>query len=76
MAEAHDGTSGETAGKAVAPQQDHSAPAPAVAVVRADRIPNPGFPPERLRVTDLDPKKVSHMDVGLYMAGSKPGVNA
>jgi len=25
--------------------------------VRADRIPNPGFPPERLRVTDLDPKK-------------------
>lgn len=57
MAEAHDGTSGETAGKAVAPQQDHSAPTPAVAVVRADRIPNPGFPPERLRVTDLDPKK-------------------
>ncbi len=57
MAEANDGTSGEAAGKAVAPQQDHSAPAPATAVVRADRIPNPGFPPERLRVTDLDPKK-------------------
>ena len=57
MAEAHDGASGETAGKAVAQQQDHSAPAPAIAVVRTDRIPNPGFPPERLRVTDLDPKK-------------------
>ena len=27
-------------------------------------------------VADLDPKTVSHMDVGLYMAGSKPGVNA
>ena len=27
-------------------------------------------------VADLDPKKVSHMDVGLYMAGSRPGVNA
>ena len=23
-------------------------------------------------VADLDPKKVSHMDVGLYMAGSRP----
>ena len=31
-------------------------------------------------VADLDPKKVSHMDIGLYMAGSRPenvaGVNA
>ena len=24
-------------------------------------------------VADLDPKKVSHMDVGLYMAGSRQG---
>jgi ubiquinol-cytochrome c reductase iron-sulfur subunit len=58
LAEAHDGTpNGETVGNAVAQQADHAAPAPAVAVVRTDRIPNPGFPPERLRVTDLDPKK-------------------
>ena len=58
MADAHDGLdSGENAGRAVARQDDHNTPAPAVAVVRADRIPNPGFPPERLRVTDLDPKK-------------------
>ncbi len=58
MAEAHDSAhGGETPGTAVAQQQDHSAPAPAVAVVRSDRFPNPGFPPERLRVTDLDPKK-------------------
>jgi hypothetical protein len=31
-------------------------------------------------VADLDPKKVSHMEIGLYMAGSRPdtvaGVNA
>jgi len=57
MSDAHDGHGGETAGKAVAQLDDHQAPAPAVAVVRADRIENPGFPPERLRVTDLDPKK-------------------
>ena len=58
MADAHDGPdNGESTGSAVARQDDHTAAAPAVAVVRADRIPNPGFPPERLRVTDLDPKK-------------------
>ncbi|MDO9589859.1 MAG: Rieske 2Fe-2S domain-containing protein, partial [Microcella sp.] len=33
-----------------------------VAVVRADRISNPGFPPERLRVTDLDPKKAKQAE--------------
>jgi len=27
------------------------------AVVQSEEIPNPGFPPHRLRVTDLDPKK-------------------
>lgn len=58
MAQAHDGVdSGETAGTVVAQREDHSVPAPAVAVVRTDRVANPGFPPERLRVTDLDPKK-------------------
>jgi len=58
MADAHDGPDhGENAGSAVARQDDHAVPAPAVAVVRTDRVPNPGFPPERLRVTDLDPKK-------------------
>jgi len=57
MAEAHDDTNGDTAGKVVAQQEDQLGLTPAVAVVRADRLPNPGFPPERLRVTDLDPKK-------------------
>ena len=41
----------------VATVDDHAANAPATAVVRTDRVPNPGFPPERPRVTDLDPKK-------------------
>jgi len=63
MADAHDGPdNGETAGTAVARQDDHSAPAPAVAVIRDDRLPNPGFPPERLRVTDLDPKKAKQAE--------------
>lgn len=31
-------------------------------VVRSDRIQNPGFPPERLRVTDLDPVKERHAE--------------
>jgi len=57
LAEADDGVNSEATSKALAAQDDHSAPVPAVAVVRADRIANPGFPPERLRVTDLDPKK-------------------
>ena len=52
MAEVHDGAEGSEVEK-----HESAAPAPATAVVRADRIPNPGFPPERLRVTDLDPKK-------------------
>ncbi len=30
---------------------------PGTAVVHSDAIPNPGFPPERPRVTDLDPKQ-------------------
>lgn len=63
MADAHDGPDiGETAGTAVARQDDHSAPAPAVAVIRDDRVPNPGFPPERQRVTDLDPKKAKQAE--------------
>lgn len=52
MAEVHEGAAGSEVEK-----HESTAPRPATAVVRADRIPNPGFPPERLRVTDLDPKK-------------------
>ncbi|MER3394962.1 MAG: Rieske 2Fe-2S domain-containing protein, partial [Microcella pacifica] len=52
MAEVHEGAAGSEVEK-----HESTAPRPATAVVRADRIPNPGFPPERLRVTDLDPKR-------------------
>ena len=52
MAEVQDGATGSAVQK-----HDDQAAAPATAVVRADRVPNPGFPPERPRVTDLDPKK-------------------
>ncbi|WP_179871932.1 cytochrome bc1 complex Rieske iron-sulfur subunit [Microcella indica] len=52
MAEVHEGAAGSEVEK-----HESTAPRSATAVVRADRIPNPGFPPERLRVTDLDPKK-------------------
>ncbi len=52
MAEVQDGATGSAVEK-----HDDSAGAPATAVVRANRVANPGFPPERPRVTDLDPKK-------------------
>jgi len=52
MAEVQDGATGSAVQK-----HDDGAGAPATAVVRANRVANPGFPPERPRVTDLDPKK-------------------
>lgn len=36
---------------------EHSTPSSGIAVVTDDAIPNPGFPPFRPRVTDLDAKK-------------------
>ena len=49
MADDHDG-------KAVEKSEAYT-PSPGTAVVVADTIQNPGFPPFRARVTDLDPKK-------------------
>ncbi|WP_169078490.1 cytochrome bc1 complex Rieske iron-sulfur subunit [Microcella alkalica] len=57
MADVHDGATGGEAPETAVEKHSSSAPSPGVAVERADRIQNPGFPPERLRVTDLDPKK-------------------
>ena len=49
MADVHDGaTGGETAETAVE-KHSSSAPSPGVAVGRADRIPDPGFPPSAPR---------------------------
>ncbi|MGV8857052.1 cytochrome bc1 complex Rieske iron-sulfur subunit [Rhodoglobus sp.] len=56
MADDHGDTAGSmAAGKDVA---QHSATAhdAGTAVVATDEVPNPGFPPYRPRVTDLDPK--------------------
>ncbi|NYF10625.1 ubiquinol-cytochrome c reductase iron-sulfur subunit [Leifsonia sp. AK011] len=55
MSKDHGGDSSEAAGSAV---EKHGGvePSPGTGVVIADRVENPGFPPERPRVTDLDPK--------------------
>ncbi|MGV8877226.1 MAG: Rieske 2Fe-2S domain-containing protein [Rhodoglobus sp.] len=56
MSDDHGDTAGSTAaGKDV---EKHSAPTPSAgtAVVATEAVPNPGFPPYRPRVTDLDPK--------------------
>jgi ubiquinol-cytochrome c reductase iron-sulfur subunit len=57
MAEVHDSASGDGVVESAVTVHSSGAPTPGVAVERADRVPNPGFPPERLRVTDLDPAK-------------------
>ena len=57
MADLNGGQSGSTdAGTAVEPSVPRTV-SPGTAVVVSDGIPNPGHPPHRLRVTDLDPKK-------------------
>jgi ubiquinol-cytochrome c reductase iron-sulfur subunit len=56
MADDHGDTGGSTvAGKDVA-QYGAPAHSAGTAVVVSDGVPNPGFPPHRPRVTDLDPK--------------------
>ena len=53
MANDHDGTAdAHAAGSSLEKYGDAG-----TAVVVADEIPNPGFPPYRARVADLDPKK-------------------
>jgi ubiquinol-cytochrome c reductase iron-sulfur subunit len=39
---------------------------PGTAVIAADSFDNPGFPPHRLRVTDLDPKKEKRAERTVY----------
>jgi ubiquinol-cytochrome c reductase iron-sulfur subunit len=57
MADHHGGQSGSTdAGTAVEVTTPRTV-SPGTAVVQSDAIPNPGHPPHRPRVTDLDPKK-------------------
>jgi len=57
MADDHGSTSGsDAAGTAVEKTVPRTA-SPGTAVVQSDSLENPGFPPHRPRVTDLDPKK-------------------
>lgn len=57
MADSHDGAAQSDAAETTVERRENAAPSPGVAVARTDRVPNPGFPPERLRVTDMDPAK-------------------
>lgn len=56
MANDHDEKSMGTPGSSIEKYGDNP-PSAGVAVVAQDAIPNPGFPPYRPRVTDLDPAK-------------------
>ena len=56
MANDHDGADSTAAGSTVEKYGDNL-PSAGTAVVVADEIPNPGFPPYRPRVADIDPKK-------------------
>ena len=56
MAQHDDGGSDAAAGTALV-KSEPPVVSPGTAVVRSDAIQNPGMPPHRLRVTDLDPEK-------------------
>ncbi|CAN5378213.1 Rieske 2Fe-2S domain-containing protein [soil metagenome] len=56
MANDHDGADSTAAGSTVEKYGDNL-PSAGTAVVVADEIPNPGFPPYRPRVADIDPTK-------------------
>lgn len=60
---------------------EHEAPTASVgsAVLRSDRIENPGLPAERLRVTDLDPAKEKQQErrvAGFFLLGILGAVGA
>ena len=48
------------------PSEEHRAGDPGTAVVIRDAVENPGFPPHRPRVTDLDPRKVRRAERTVY----------
>lgn len=56
MAQHDDGGTNAAAGSAIVRSEPRAA-SPGTAVIRADALQNPGLPPHRLRVTDLDPEK-------------------
>ena len=69
MAKDHGGDSSDAAGSTVE-KHGGTAPSPGTAVVVADEVQNPGFPPFRPRVTDVDPKEERKQErrvSGLFM---------
>jgi ubiquinol-cytochrome c reductase iron-sulfur subunit len=57
MAKDHDGAADSSIVGTTVEKYGDNPPAAGTAVVTSDEIPNPGFPPFRARVTDLDPAK-------------------
>jgi ubiquinol-cytochrome c reductase iron-sulfur subunit len=64
MAQHDDGGTNAAAGSAVETHSDLSEPGSAV--VSSDAIQNPGLPPHRLRITDIDPKKEKTAERNVY----------
>ncbi|MET4780727.1 Rieske 2Fe-2S domain-containing protein [Glaciihabitans sp. UYNi722] len=56
MAQHDDGGENAAAGSAVVKSEPNQA-SPGTAVIASDAFENPGLPPHRLRITDVDPKK-------------------
>ncbi|GGE89710.1 ubiquinol-cytochrome c reductase iron-sulfur subunit [Mycetocola zhadangensis] len=64
---AQDGNSGTELAAADSSDHGHGTElAVGTAVVATDAVPNPGFPPHRPRVTDLDPKKEKRAERTVY----------
>lgn len=57
MAKDHDGTTDDSIVGTTVEKYGDNPPTAGIAVVASDEIPNPGFPPYRARVADLDPAK-------------------
>ncbi len=55
MSKDHGGDSSAAAAGSAVEKHGGVEPSPGTGVVIADKVENPGFPPERARVTDLDP---------------------
>lgn len=69
MANDHDEKSMGTPGSSIEKYGD-TPPSAGIAVVSQDEVPNPGFPPYRPRVTDLDPAKERQQErrvAGLFL---------
>lgn len=65
MAHDDDGGANTAVGSAIEKSESNQA-SPGTAIVETDAFTNPGLPPHRLRVTDLDPKKEKQAERRVY----------